>query len=317
MIVSPTVPAVEALPPALSDSLPLPMPSAPADTDTAPDALTTADTSAFLGRLTRTALLSQDEEIALSKRIRGGGADGRRAQTRLVEANIRLVVAVAKMYRQSGIALEDLVQEGVIGLMTATERYDYRRGYRFSTYATQWIRQSIGRAVDNKAKSIRLPAHVSESLRKMERIRADYRRETGDEAPLEVLVARSGFSLRKVKLLTQTLADPVSLDAPIGDGDGATLGTVLDDKDATDPADVVATAEMRTVIQTILSHLDERERIVMRKRFGFDDDDAYVLQKIGDDMSLSRERVRQIEAQALRKLRTLARQHRLRDYLPG
>lgn len=313
-----TVLPAEASAPAFSDTTSrqsLPLPPDPDAAKDAPDAL--ADASAFLTRLTRTALLSQDEEIALAKRIKSGGADGRRAQTQLVEANIRLVVAVAKMYRASGIALEDLVQEGVIGLMTATERYDYRRGYRFSTYATQWIRQSIGRAVDNKAKSIRLPAHVSESLRKMERIRADYRRETGDDASPETLAARSGFSLRKVKLLTQTLADPVSLDAPLGETDGATLGTVLDDKEAADPADLVATAEMRTVIQTILSHLDERERIVMRKRFGFDDDDAYVLQKIGDDMSLSRERVRQIEAQALRKLRTLARQHRLRDYLPG
>ena len=292
-------------------------PNAPATASTGADSETVADASGFLNRLTRSALLTADEEVALSKRIRGGGKAGRAAQTRLVEANIRLVVAVAKMYRASGIALEDLVQEGIIGLMTATERYDYRRGYRFSTYATQWIRQSIGRAVDNKAKSIRLPAHVSESLRKIERIRADIRRETGDEASVEMLVARSGFTLRKVKLLTQTLAEPVSLDAPIGEGDGATLSALLDDKDATDPAELVATAEMRGVIQTILSHLDERERIVMRKRFGFDDEDAYVLQKIGEDLCLSRERVRQIEAQALRKLRTLARQHRLRDYLPG
>ena len=272
----------------------------------------------YLARLTRKALLSPDQEVHLAKRVGQGGATARQARTVLIESNMRLVISVARMYRASGIALEDLVQEGVIGLMTAAERFDWRRGYRFSTYATQWIRQSIGRAVDNKAKSIRLPAHVSESLRKIERFRAEYRREAGEEPTPDIIAARTGLSLRKVNLLTQTLAEPVSLDMPVGDEDSATLGSILPDKNTLDPSETLIGAEMKTALYALLDALDERERTIMRRRFGFDGDGgAYVLQKIGEDMHISRERVRQIEAQALRKMRTMARQQHLREYLPG
>ncbi len=271
----------------------------------------------YVNRLTRSALLSAEQEVFLAQRVKMGGVAGKQARAKLIEANMRLVIAVAKVYRSSGIALEDLIQEGAIGLMTATERFDWRLGYRFSTYATQWIRQAIGRAVDNKAKSIRLPAHISESLRKVERARAEYRRETGEEAGPDVVAERTGMTLRKVNMLLQTLAEPVSLDMPIGDEDSTSLGALLHDKSAPDPEEILVTAELRAEIHEILETLDEREKVIMRKRFGFDGEDTYVLQQIGDELAISRERVRQIEASALRKLRTLARQRHLRDYLHG
>ena len=169
------------------------------------------ETLSYITRLTRVSLLTADEEIRLALKIEKGGVEGTRAKAHLVEANMRLVVSIAKTYRSSGIPFEDLVQEGAIGLMTASERYDPHRGFRFSTYATQWIRQAIGRAVDNKSKSIRIPAHVSESLRKLERIRAEVRRETGEEPTLEVLFERLGVPIRKVTTLLSTTQEPVSL----------------------------------------------------------------------------------------------------------
>jgi len=271
----------------------------------------------YVNRLTRASLLTPEQEVVLAQRVKQGGMIGVRARARLVEANMRLVVSIAKAYRSSGIALEDLIQEGAIGLMTATERYDWRRGYRFSTYATQWIRQAIGRAVDNKAKSIRLPAHVSESLRKMERVRAEIRRETGEDPTADMIARRTGLSLRKVNSLMTTMMEPVSLDMPVGDEENTSLGALLYDKTSPDPQESLINMEMREAIRVILETLDEREKVIMRKRFGFDGEETYVLQQIGEELNISRERVRQIEAQALRKLRTLARQQQLREYLHG
>ena len=273
------------------------------------------ETQSYLNRLTRAGLLTADEEVRLALKIALGGVEGARAKARLVEANMRLVVSIAKTYRSSGIPFEDLIQEGAIGLMTATERFDPHRGFRFSTYATQWIRQAIGRAVDNKSKSIRIPAHVSESLRKMERVRAEVRRETGEEASLELLSERLGVPVRKVNALLSTTQEPISLDTPVGDEDSTSLGALLHDRTTPDPQDELVDGEVRGVIADLLCSLDERERLIIWRRFGFDDDESTVLQQIGEELNISRERVRQIEAQALRKLRTLARKRHVREFL--
>lgn len=270
------------------------------------------DFASYINRLTRTKLLTAAEEKALSRRARYGDL---MAKERLIEANMRLVVSIAKNYMASGIPLEDLIQEGAIGLMTATERFDPRMGYRFSTYATQWIRQSIGRAIDNKAKSIRLPAHISESLRKIEKSRAELMRLLGQEPTTEEIAEHAGLSLKKMNSLLQTTQDPISLDMTVGDDDSTSLGSLILDRSAPNPQDELIAQEMRGEIEAILDTLDEREKIIMRKRFGFDEDDKSVLQQIGDELHISRERVRQIESQALRKLRSAARKKRLRDYL--
>jgi RNA polymerase primary sigma factor len=272
------------------------------------------DLQSYINRLTRCNLLTPDQEIHLARRIARGD---NKAKNRLVESNMRLVVSIAKAYRSSGIPFEDLIQEGSIGLMTAADRYDPNRGYRFSTYATQWIRQAIGRAVDNKAKSIRLPAHVSESLRKIDKARSEMRREMGEDPSTEQLAVRTGISARKVSTLLSTTQEPISLDMPVGDEENTSLGSLLYDKTSPDPQEELIDAEMRHEIDSILSTLDEREQLIMRKRFGFDGEDTYVLQQIGEELNISRERVRQIEAQALRKLRSAARKRRLRDYLQG
>ena len=273
------------------------------------------ESQSYLNRLTRAGLLTADEEVWLALKIARGGIEGARAKARLVECNMRLVVSIAKTYRSSGIPFEDLIQEGAIGLMTATERFDPHRGFRFSTYATQWIRQAIGRAVDNKSKSIRIPAHVSESLRKLERVRAEVQRETGEEPTLEFLSERLGVPIRKVNTLLATIQEPISLDTPVGDEDSTSLGALLHDRTTPDPQNELVDAEVRGEIAELLSALDERERLIIWRRFGFDDDESTVLQQIGEELNISRERVRQIEAQALRKLRTLARKRRVREFL--
>jgi RNA polymerase primary sigma factor len=270
------------------------------------------DLASYISRLTRTKLLTAVEERSLARRVQAGDAS---AKERLVEANMRLVVSIAKNYLSSGIPLEDLIQEGAIGLMTATERFNPSMGYRFSTYATQWIRQSIGRAIDNKSKAIRLPAHISESLRKIDKARAELRRTLGTEPTTEQIAAHTGLSMKKMNNLLQTTQEPVSLDMNVGDDDNTSLASLVLDKTAADPQDELIALEMRMEIEAILNTLDEREQVVMRKRFGFDEDDKLVLQQIGEELNISRERVRQIEAQALRKLRSAARKKRLRDYL--
>ncbi len=270
------------------------------------------DLASYINRLTRTRLLTATEEKSLSRRARYGDST---AKERLIEANMRLVVSIAKNYLASGIPLEDLIQEGAIGLMTATERFDPRMGYRFSTYATQWIRQSIGRAIDNKAKAIRLPAHISESLRKIDKSKAELQRTLGHEPTVEQIAAYTGLSLKKMNSLLQTTQEPVSLDMTVGDDDSTSLGSLVLDRNSPNPQDELIAQEMRGEIEAILNTLDEREKIIMRKRFGFDEDDKSVLQQIGDELHISRERVRQIESQALRKLRSAARKKRLRDYL--
>jgi RNA polymerase primary sigma factor len=269
-----------------------------------------AESVSYLSQLTRQRLLTAQEEIDLAHLVKAG--DGK-ARTRLVESNMRLVINIAKSYHNALVPFEDLVQEGAIGLMTAAERFDPDRGYRFSTYATHWIRQAISRAIDNKARAIRVPAHVSETLRKLERLRTAAMREAGEEPTLEFLAKELGMSIRKVTSLLQTAQDPVSLDMLVGDEETTNLAALLDDKSALDPQEEIIRREVEQEIQHILDSLTDRERTVMRRRLGFEDNDSQVLQDIGTELHLSRERVRQIEAQALKKIRRQS--PRLREYL--
>ncbi|MCC6730015.1 MAG: sigma-70 family RNA polymerase sigma factor [Chthonomonadales bacterium] len=264
--------------------------------------------------LTRERLLTPDEEALLATAARQGD---RRARNRLIEANMRLVINIAKHYHCPVVPFEDLVQEGAIGLMTACERYDPLKGYRFSTYATHWIRQAISRSIDNKAHAIRVPAHVSETLRKIERARATLLREAGEEPSVEQVAERVGMPPPKVAAYLQAAQDPLSLDMLVGEEESTSLGALINDRAAPDPQADLMSLEVRRELQSILETLSERERMVMRRRLGFDDDEAHVLQDIGDELKISRERVRQIEAQALRRLRAAARRRRLGDFLLG
>ena len=241
------------------------------------------DLASYINRLTRTRLLTASEEKTLTRRARVGDLA---AKERLIESNMRLVVSIAKNYLLSGIPLEDLIQEGAIGLMTATERFNPSMGYRFSTYATQWVRQSIGRAIDNKAKAIRLPAHISESLRKIDKARLELQRMLGTDPTDEQLAAHCGMTIKKITSLMQTTQDPISLDMTVGD-DTTSLGALVLDRNASDPQEELIAQEMKGEIETILSTLDEREQMVLRRRFGFDEDDQSVLQQIGDELNIS------------------------------
>jgi RNA polymerase primary sigma factor len=271
-----------------------------------------AEALSYLNRLTRQRLLTYEEEIDLSSRAQRGDT---RARDRLIEANMRLVINIAKNYHNPLVPFEDLVQEGAIGLMTATERFDAGKGYRFSTYATHWIRQAISRAIDNKAKAIRIPAHVSETLRKVEKMRALLFREQGEEPSAEQLAQRLGISPLKVNALLQAGLEPVSLDMLVGDEENTTLASLLNDRSAANPQDAVLGAEMQKALDDLLSILTPREREIMRKRLGFEDDSAQVLQEIGETLHISRERVRQIEMQALRKLKFAAKRRNLFTYI--
>ncbi|MBM3492946.1 MAG: sigma-70 family RNA polymerase sigma factor [Armatimonadetes bacterium] len=262
--------------------------------------------------LTRERLLTAAEERVLSAAVRNGDKN---ARVRMVEANMRLVISIAKRFHSPEIPFEDLVQEGAIGLMTACERFDPSRGYRFSTYATHWIRQAIGRAIDTKAHAVRIPSHVSDGIRKIERCRQDLVRELGQEPSLATLAQRAGMSQRRVSAYLRATQDPLSLDSLVGQEDQVRLGGLVSDPNALDPQDAVLDAELQREISEILESLSERERAVMRRRFGFDGDDGQVLRDIGTEFGISRERVRQIEASALRRVRAAARRRRLVEYL--
>jgi len=264
------------------------------------------------GRLTRHGLLSAEEEADLSRRAQRGD---RRAKNQLGEANMRLVINIAKQYHSSMIPFEDLVQEGSIGLITACERFDPNRGFRFSTYATHWVRQSISRAIDNKARSIRIPAHVLEMLRKIERARTALMREHGEEPTVEQIAEQLQVPARRVAAYLVAGQDPISLDMSVGEDENTPLANLIDDKDAAQPEEALIRDEVLREIRAIMDALTDRERMVMQRRLGFGDQEPQVLQEIGVELRISRERVRQIEAQALKHLRALATRRRLWEFL--
>jgi RNA polymerase primary sigma factor len=265
----------------------------------------------YLSRLTQVPLLSVEEEISLTSAAKAGDESARK---KLIEANMRLVINIAKGYKSRSIPLEDLIQEGAIGLMQAAERFDPNRGFRFSTYATHWIRQAIGRAIDNKSKSIRLPAHVSQSIRKIERERARYIRETGFEPTTDQLAMVMGVTEKKLILIISSAQELLSLDNPIGDGSGSTLGSLIRDHGEYDPEDNAMNEAVIDELKRVLLELNEREQQVMGLRFRMDGIEMQP-DEIAAELKISRERVRQIETQAIRKLRIIAKNKRLRDFL--
>lgn len=239
------------------------------------------------------------------------------AKRRLVESNMRLVINIAKNYRSKSVFLEDLIQEGAIGLMQAIERFDPERGYRFSTYASHWIRQAIGRALDNKAKAIRLPAHISQSLRRIERERIRLARETGVEPTHEQIAKAIGISPKKLSHLMQASKELLSLDMRVGDSDSATLGSLLPDENCHDPEASLLAEERWKELQMILMELSERERRVMTQRLRVAEGEELttVRDRLAKEMHISRERIRQIELQAIKKLRAVAQRQKLNEHL--
>ncbi len=266
----------------------------------------------YLSRLTKTPLLTAEQERSVTEKVRMGCPT---ARERLIESNMRLVVNIARSYRTRNIPLEDLIQEGLIGLIQAAERFDPDMGYRFSTYATHWIRQAIGRAIDSKSKAIRIPAHVAASLRKIERERLRLVTILGHEPSLEQLASTIGLSPGKLSSLIQASREMLSLDVTL-DGRTNTLGTLLGDDGASDPERLVFSEERKQELHRILSELNDREQRVMQARYNLGEGDEQTLQEdLAEELQLSRERVRQIEIQALRKLRALAQRRKLRDMI--
>lgn len=260
----------------------------------------------------RKRLLTAEEEHELARRAREGDLQ---ARNKLIECNLRLVFGVARNYHSPLLSFEDLVQEGAIGLVTAVERFDPSRGCRFSTYAVHWIRQAISRAIDNQAKTIRVPAHISEALRRLEKVRRQLASTLQEEPTAELLAQHLDMPVAKVKLLLQVSQEPLSLDTLVGEEEDTPLLALLTDENVVDPQDAVLKEERMQLIDKLFSVLTPREAEVMRRRLGFEGEHEQMLQRIGEALHLSRERVRQIEILAMKKLKAAARLNALEEYL--
>jgi RNA polymerase primary sigma factor len=266
----------------------------------------------YLKEIGRFALLKAEQEVALAKAIEARDLD---AKDRLAEANLRLVVAIAKKYVGRGMSLLDLIQEGNLGLMRAVEKFDHHRGFKFSTYATWWIRQAITRAIADQARTIRVPVHVVELINKLGRSRRQLEQDLGREPTDEEIGAELEISADRVRELERISQNPVSLEAPIGEEDDSNLGDFVQDGEATSPADAAALTMLRNEVDLILDTLSARERRVLQLRFGLLEGNERTLEEVGQRLGVTRERIRQIEAKALRKLRHPSRSKKLKDYL--
>jgi RNA polymerase primary sigma factor len=269
----------------------------------------------YLREIGRIPLLTADQEIELARRIEMGGADGAIAKRRLVQANLRLVVSIAKKYVGRGMLFLDLIQEGNMGLIRASEKFDHERGYKFSTYATWWIRQAITRAIADQARTIRIPVHMVETINKLKKITRKLAQDKGRKPTEEEIAEAMEVSLTKLREIIKVAQEPVSLETPIGKEEDSKLGDFIEDKDAATPASSVTQELLREDIIEVMASLSSRERDVLRLRFGLDDGRQRTLEEVGQLFGVTRERIRQIEAKALRKLRHPNRSRRLREYI--
>ena len=266
----------------------------------------------YLKEIGKVSLLSADEEIELAKRMEKGDEA---AKKRLAEANLRLVVSIATRYVGRGMLFLDLIQEGNLGLIKAVEKFDYRKGYKFSTYATWWIRQAITRAIADQARTIRIPVHMVETINKLIRVSRQLLQELGREPTPEEIAEEMDMPVDRVREILKISQEPVSLETPIGEEEDSHLGDFIQDDNVPVPADAAAFTLLKEQLVEVLSTLTDREQKVLRLRFGLDDGRARTLEEVGKEFNVTRERIRQIEAKALRKLRHPSRSRKLKDYL--
>ena len=266
----------------------------------------------YLKEIGKVPLLSAEEEIELAKRMELGDQE---AKKRLAEANLRLVVSIAKRYVGRGMLFLDLIQEGNLGLIKAVEKFDYRKGYKFSTYATWWIRQAITRAIADQARTIRIPVHMVETINKLIRVSRQLLQELGREPTPEEIAAEMNMPVERVREILKISQEPVSLETPIGEEEDSHLGDFIQDDNVPVPADAAAFTLLKEQLEEVLGTLTEREQKVLTLRFGLEDGRARTLEEVGREFNVTRERIRQIEAKALRKLRHPSRSRKLKDYL--
>ena len=299
----------------------------------------------YLKEIGKVPLLTGEQEVSLARRIEGGlhaaerlvaledafggasvpddvqfreeriVADGLKAKKVLIEANLRLVVSIAKRYRHRGLQFLDLIQEGNLGLMRAVDKFDYTKGFKFSTYATWWIRQAITRAIADQARTIRIPVHMMETINKVVRVQRQMLQEFGREPTVEELATRVAMTPDRVREILRINQDTISLEQPVGDEDDFSLSDVIEDQEAVVPADAAARTLLNEAVKEVLSQLSEREQTIVRMRFGLDDGQMRTLEEVGKEFGVTRERIRQIESKTLAKLRHPVRSPRLRDFL--
>ncbi len=266
----------------------------------------------YLKEIGRVDLLTAEEEISLANRIEAGDEEAKR---RLAEANLRLVVSIAKRYVGRGMLFLDLIQEGNMGLIKAVEKFDYRKGFKFSTYATWWIRQAITRAIADQARTIRIPVHMVETINKLIRVQRQLLQDLGREPSPEEIAEEMDLTPEKVREILKIAQEPVSLETPIGEEDDSHLGDFIEDAEAQSPSEHAAYELLKEQLEDVLDTLTDREENVLRLRFGLDDGRTRTLEEVGKVFGVTRERIRQIEAKALRKLRHPSRSKRLKDFL--
>ena len=278
-----------------------------------PDGISTEDpVRMYLKEIGKVPLLTAEEEIELAKRMELGDQE---AKKRLAEANLRLVVSIAKRYVGRGMLFLDLIQEGNLGLIKAVEKFDYRKGYKFSTYATWWIRQAITRAIADQARTIRIPVHMVETINKLIRVSRQLLQELGREPTPEEIAEEMDMPVERVREILKISQEPVSLETPIGEEEDSHLGDFIQDDNVPVPADAATFTLLKEQLEEVLGTLTEREQKVLILRFGLEDGRARTLEEVGKEFNVTRERIRQIEAKALRKLRHPSRSRKLKDYL--